>query len=90
MMKKEKKQSGMAQSLAYAGGHKKLTIIGCVLSAVSAVLGLMPYICVFLVARDALAVFPNLEAAPNLARWGWMAKLFWAYLKQRAGRRIIH
>lgn len=76
-MKKEKKQSGMAQSIGYAGGHKVLTFIGCILSAVAAVLGLMPYICVWLVARDALAVFPNLSAvAPQLARWGWMAVWF--------------
>lgn len=40
-MKKEKKQSGIAQSLAYAGGHKVLTYLGCTLSAVAAVLGLM-------------------------------------------------
>lgn len=75
-MKKEKKKSGIAQALEYAGKHKKLTVMGCILSAVSAILGLMPYICVFMVARDALAVFPNLQAAPNLARWGWMAVWF--------------
>lgn len=75
-MKKEKKQSGLSQSIGYAGGHKALTILGCVLSGVAAVLGLLPYICVWLVARDALAVFPNLSAAPNLARWGWMAVWF--------------
>ena len=75
-MEKEKKQSGLSQAIGYAGGHKALTLIGCSLSGMAAVLGLMPYICVWLVARDALAVFPNLAAAPNLARWGWMAVWF--------------
>lgn len=75
-MKKEKKKSGLAQSIAYTGKHKVLTFFGCGLSAVAAVLGLGPYVCVWLVARDALAVFPNLAAAPNLARWGWMAVWF--------------
>jgi len=75
-MQKEKKQSGLSQAIGYAGRHKTLTIIGCILSGVAAVFGLMPYVCVWLVARDALSVFPNLSAAPNLARWGWMAMWF--------------
>lgn len=76
MSQKPKKKSGLSQSIGYAGGHKTLTILGCVLSAVAAVLGLAPYVCVWLVARDALAVFPNLSAAPDLARYGWMAVWF--------------
>lgn len=75
-MNKQKKQSGIAQALGYAGGHRALTYLGCALSGVAAVLGLMPYLCVWLVGRDALAVFPNLSLAPNLARWGWMAVWF--------------
>ncbi len=76
MSQTSKKQSGLSQSIGYAGGHKALTVLGCVLSAVAAVLGLAPYVCVWLVARDALAVFPNLSAAPDLARYGWMAVWF--------------
>ncbi|MDL2288177.1 ABC transporter ATP-binding protein/permease [Oscillospiraceae bacterium OttesenSCG-928-F05] len=75
MKKKEKQQSGLSQSIAYAGSRKPLIYLGCALSGVAAVLGIAPYVCVWLVARDALAVFPDL-AAPNLARWGWMAVWF--------------
>jgi len=75
-MQKEKKQSGLSQAIGYAGGHKILTFIGCALSGVAAVLGLMPYVCVWLVAKDALDVFPNLAEASNLTRWGWMAVWF--------------
>lgn len=50
--------------------------MGCTLSAIAAVLGLAPYVCVWLVARDVLDVFPNLSAAPDLARYGWMAVWF--------------
>ena len=46
-----KKQSGLSRILEYAGGHKRLTLLGCALSALSAVLGLIPYVCVWLVAR---------------------------------------
>lgn len=51
----QKKPSSLARILGYAGRHKNLTILGCVLSALSAVLGLAPYLCVWLVARSVLA-----------------------------------
>ena len=66
---KDKKHSGLSRILEYAGGHKRLTLLGCALSAVSAVMGLAPYVCVWLVARAALSG----DAAAHYARWGWMA-----------------
>ena len=70
---KQKKPSSLARILGYAGGHKNLTILGCVLSALSAVLGLAPYLCVWLVARSVLSAWPSLDGAGDLGRWGWMA-----------------
>ena len=70
---KQKKQSSLTRILSYAGGHKNLTILGCILSALSAVLGLAPYLCVWLVARSILAAWPSLDGAGDLGRWGWMA-----------------
>ena len=52
---KQKKPSSLARILGYAGGHRNLTILGCILSALSAVLGLAPYLCVWLVARSVLS-----------------------------------
>ena len=54
-----------------AGGHKKLTFLGCALSGIAAVLGLIPYVCVWLAARDALAVYPDVTGASGIVRWGW-------------------
>ena len=71
-----KKRSNLSRLLAYAGGLRKLTVLGCVLSGAAAVLGLVPYVCVWLVARQALAVFPAVTEAEGLARWGWMAVWF--------------
>ena len=56
---KEKKRSSLSRILSYAGGYRRLTALGCLLSAVSAVLGLAPYVCVWLVSRDVLEVWPN-------------------------------
>lgn len=71
-----KKESNLTRLLSYAGGHKKLTVLGCILSGIAAILGLVPYICVWLVARDALAVYPRVTLAASLERWGWLAVWF--------------
>ena len=71
-----KKKSNLSRVLSYAGAYKRLTVLGCILSGIAAILGLVPFVCVWLVARDALAVYPNTTAASGLARWGWMAVWF--------------
>lgn len=73
---KQKKPSSLTRILGYAGGHKNLTILGCILSALSAVLGLAPYLCVWLVARSILAAWPSLDGGGDLGRFGWMAVWF--------------
>lgn len=71
-----KKQSNLSKLIGYARGHKKLTLLGCVLSGIAAILGLVPYICVWLVARDVLSEYPNVAAAEGVVKWGWMAVWF--------------
>ena len=73
---KEKKQSDLAVLLGYAGSYKGLTFLGLALSAVAMVLGMLPYICIWLVARDLIAVAPNWTQAADIARYGWMAFAF--------------
>ena len=73
---KQKKPNSLARILSYAGGHKNLTFLGCILSALSAVLGLAPYLCVWLVARSVLSTWPSLDVAGDLGRFGWMAVWF--------------
>ena len=70
---KQKKQSSLARILSYAGGHKKLTLLGCILSALSAILGLIPYICVWLAVRDVLEIWPGFSGTSALTHWGWTA-----------------
>ena len=73
---KEKKQSDLSQLLGFAGSYKGLTFLGLGLSAVAMVLGMLPYICIWLVARDLIAVAPNWTEAAGIARYGWMAFAF--------------
>ena len=66
---KAKKENSLVRILGYAGGHKKLTLLGCILSALSAVLGLIPYVCVWLEARNALEAWPDPGGAVAGIRW---------------------
>ena len=69
----QKKQSSLSRILSYAGRHKNLTLLGCILSALSAVLGLIPYVCVWLAARNVLEAWPSPSGVSGLSRWGWTA-----------------
>ena len=73
---KEKKKSDLTVLLGYTGSYKGLTFLGLGLSAVAMVLGMLPYICIWLVARDLIAVAPNWTEAAGIARYGWMAFSF--------------
>ena len=73
---KEKKQSDLAVLLGYTGSYKGLTFLGLGLSGIAMILGMAPYICIWLVARDLIAVAPNWTHAVGVARYGWMAFAF--------------
>ena len=65
---KQKKKSDVAALLDYAGSRRGLTFLGLGLSAVSMVLSMAPYICVWLAARDLIEVAPNWTQAQSVAR----------------------
>lgn len=73
---KTKKRNSISVLLEYAGTYRRLTVFGCILAGIAAVLGIMPYVFVWLVARDVLAAYPNLGAAGDLTKWGWYAVWF--------------
>ena len=64
-MAEEKKRKGgdIGELLAYAGDRKFLTYLGMALSALSQLLSFGPYVCIWLVARDLIAVAPNWSEA---------------------------
>ena len=70
---KEKKKSDLAVLLRFTGSYKGLTFLGLGLSAVAMVLGMLPYICIWLVARDLINVAPNWTEAAGISKYGWMA-----------------
>ena len=62
--------------MGYAGSYKKLTYMSLVLSALSSVLALMPFVCLWRIIREVLEVQPDFSQATGIVRNGWMAVLF--------------
>lgn len=71
-----KKQSNLSRLLQIAGNHKYLTYASWVLSAISALIALVPFYYIWKVMQEVLAVAPDFSHAQNLTRNGWMAVLF--------------
>ena len=59
--------------LDYAGNYKVLTFIGLVLSAISMLCSIVPYVCIWLVARDLIGAMPDYLYVQNLEMYGWVA-----------------
>jgi len=71
--KANKKKSPVKRLLEYAGNYRKLTYIGLFLSAVAMIMGMIPYICIWLVVRELIKVAPDWEKAVDIATYGWIA-----------------
>ena len=70
---KDKKQNEIVVLLRFAGKYKVLTFLGMFLSAVAMIMGMAPYLCIWLAARDLIAVAPDWTQATGIAKYGWMA-----------------
>ena len=62
--------------MSYAGEHKYLTYSSLILSVVSAILELLPFVFIFFVIKEVIEVAPNYSQVVNVAHNGWMAVLF--------------
>ena len=68
-----KKNSNLKELMGYAGGHRYLTYLSLLLSAASAVLALFPFVFLFRIIQEVIAVAPNYAQATHIVRNGWMA-----------------
>ena len=71
-----KKQSDFSRLMGYAGGHRFFTYASWVLSAISALVALVPFLYIWMILRDVLEAAPNYAQAVDIPRYGWMAVLF--------------
>ena len=71
-----KKQSNLSRLMSYAGGHKILIYLSWALSAMSALLALVPFWYIWRIIHDILEVSPDFSQAKNVISYGWSAVLF--------------
>ncbi len=71
-----KKESNLKRLLRYAGGYKYLTIASWILSALSALVALLPFVYIWKVIKEVLDAAPNYGDVQDLSHNGWMAVVF--------------
>lgn len=74
--KAEKKPSDLKRLFGYAGNFRFLTVASLVLSAVSAVMELVPFVFIWKIIKEVLDVAPDFSQAQNIASYGWTAVAF--------------
>ena len=68
-------KSGISRLFEFTGSHKPLVVIACVLSAISAVVQLSPFVCIYFAVQEILTAAPDIRRADlsKLAMYGWLA-----------------
>jgi ATP-binding cassette subfamily B protein IrtA len=75
----DKQRNGELSSMfEYAGNYHALTVLGCILSGISTILSMLPFVCIWLVVRDLLGAFTagDISLATESAHYAWMAAGF--------------
>ena len=70
---KEKKSSALSRLFEYAGRYKYLTVMSCILSAISAWIALVPFYFIWKIMQEVLDVAPDYSQMVNAPRYGWSA-----------------
>ena len=71
-----KKQSNLSRLLSYAGGYRSFTYASWILSAVSALIALVPFWYIWKIIKEVLEVSPNFSEAANIVSNGIWAVVF--------------
>ena len=71
-----KKQSNLSRLMDYAGGYRYLTYASWILSAVSALMALVPFWYIWKIIKEVLEAAPDFAGAQNLPHYGRMAVLY--------------
>lgn len=71
-----KKQSNLSRLLGYAGKHKYLTYASWILSALSALVALLPFIYIWKIIKEVLEVNPDFSKTTGLITNGILAMVF--------------
>ena len=68
-----KKKRNLSELMFFAGKHRYLTYASWLLSVISAILALVPFVYLFLIVKEVIEVAPDFSAAKGIVFHGWMA-----------------
>lgn len=71
-----KKKGNLSRLFDYAGRYKYLTVMSWILSTISALMALLPFVYVWKIIREVLEVSPDFSQLQYVAHNGWMAVIF--------------
>ncbi len=71
-----KKRNVFSALMGYAGNHKWLTYASLVLSTLSGIVALLPFVFIWRIVKELVEVAPNFSDAQNIAQNGWLALTF--------------
>lgn len=73
-----KKDDELSRMFQYAEKYHSLTILGCILSGLSTVLSMLPFVCIWLVIRGLIGAFAagDITLAAGSTRYAWLAVMF--------------
>ncbi len=72
-MEKQKQKPLLKRLFAFAGRHKNFTIVGMILSGISAVMSVLPVIFIFLGVKEIIEIYPNITLTDSIVRYAWLA-----------------
>ncbi len=72
-MQKEKQKPLLSRLFVFAGNHKFLTIVGMILSGISAVMLIFPVIFIYLGVSEIIHIYPNITLTDSIERYAWLA-----------------
>lgn len=67
------KSSLVARLFEFAGSYRILLVLSWILSGISSILSIVPFICIWFVIRDVFKVLPDFSQAVETAKFGWLA-----------------
>lgn len=67
------KNSLVARLFEFAGSYQILLVLSWILSGLSSILSIVPFVCIWFVIRDVLNVLPDFTQATETAKFGWIA-----------------
>ncbi|MCM1227072.1 MAG: ABC transporter ATP-binding protein/permease [Clostridium sp.] len=70
------KNKSLSELMNYAGKRKYLTYASLILSVISAILALLPFVFIFFIIKETIEAAPNFSEAVNVVRNGWLAVIF--------------